>query len=242
MENFFLLIFLLLIFLSLLMIFLQRMIRLSVGGRKLEGRKSSSGKSGVGSSSHPGYNVKNTTLRASLNKDVTPDNNQNAMRAPQANCDKVRKSNMSKESTAKTRDLTFKSGCGSKTNAVAKSTHLETVKSKVNKVVPSKATRLHRVNSQDSVTGATKAMRLHRVNAQDSVNGATKADDKVVVNKNNRLGNGKENVTSQRPNNGAGGFLFLLIGYFLIWEWYIHFNMLWILDLGLFGFMFKTRF
>ena len=71
--------------------------------------------------------------------------------------------------------------------------------------MPSKATRLHRVNSQDFVTGATKAMRLHRVNAQDSVNGATKADDKVVVNKYNRLGNGKENVTSQRPNNGAGG-------------------------------------
>ncbi|CAL5328846.1 unnamed protein product [Camellia sinensis] len=261
MENFFLLIFLLLIFLSLLMIFLQRMIRLSVGGRKLEGRKSSSGKSGVGSSSHPGYNVKNTTLRASLNKDVTPDNNQNAMRAPQANCDKVRKSNMSKESTAKTRDLTFKSGCGSKIIAAAKSAHLETAKSKANKVVHSKATRLHRVNAQDSVTGATKAndkvgvnkynrlgngkenvtsqrpntgaggtvqqvqivtkqksivpkvnkvvhskaTRLHGVNAQDSVTGGTKANDKVGVNKYNGLGNGKENVTSQRSNTGAGG-------------------------------------
>ncbi|XP_028090032.1 uncharacterized protein LOC114290353 [Camellia sinensis] len=158
-----------------------------VGGRKLEGRKSFSGKSGVGSSSHPGYNVKNTTLRASLNKDVTPDNNQNAMRAPQANCNKVRKSNMSKESTAKTRDLTFKSGCGSIIIAAAKSAHLETTKSKVNKVVHSKATRLHRVNAQDSMTGATKA------------------NDKVGVNKYNRLGNGKENVTSQRPNTGAGG-------------------------------------
>ncbi|CAL5335348.1 unnamed protein product [Camellia sinensis] len=101
-----------------------------VGGRQLEGHKSSSGKSSVGSSSHPSYDFKNTTLRASLNKVVTPDNNRNAMRAPQENCDKVRKSNMSKESTAKTQDLTFKSGCGSKTNAVAKSTHLETVKSK----------------------------------------------------------------------------------------------------------------
>ncbi|CAL5376932.1 unnamed protein product [Camellia sinensis] len=238
-----------------------RMIRLSVGGRKLEGRKSSSGKSGVGSSSHPGYNVKNTTLRASLNKDVTPDNNQNAMREPQTNCDKVRKSNMSKESTAKTRDLTFKSGCGSKIIAAAKSAHLETAKSKVNKVVHSKATRLHRVNAQDSVTGATKAndkvgvnkynglgngkenvtsqrpntgaggtvqqvqmlteqkstvpkvnkvvhskaTRLHGVNAQDSVTGGTKANDKVGVNKYNGLGNGKENVTSQRSNTGAGG-------------------------------------
>ncbi|CAL5377983.1 unnamed protein product [Camellia sinensis] len=238
-----------------------RMIRLAVGGRKLEGRKSSSGKSGVGSSSHPGYNVKNTTLRASLNKDVTPDNNQNAMRAPQANCDKVRKSNMSKESTAKTRDLTFKSGCGSKIIAAAKSAHLETAKSKANKVVHSKATRLHRVNAQDSVTGATKAndkvgvnkynrlgngkenvtsqrpntgaggtvqqvqivtkqksivpkvnkvvhskaTRLHGVNAQDSVTGGTKANDKVGVNKYNGLGNGKENVTSQRSNTGAGG-------------------------------------
>ncbi|CAL5376971.1 unnamed protein product [Camellia sinensis] len=161
--------------------------------------------SSVGCSSHPGYDVKSLSLRASLNKDVTPDNNRNAMRAPQANCDKARKSNMSKESTAKTLDLTFKSGCGSKTIAAAKSAHLETAKSKVNKVVPSKATRLHRVNPQDSVTGATKAMRLHRVNAQDSVNGATKADDKVGVNKYNRLGNGKENVTSQRPNTGAGG-------------------------------------
>ncbi|XP_028096950.1 uncharacterized protein LOC114296815 [Camellia sinensis] len=161
--------------------------------------------SSMGSSSHPGYDVKSPSLRASLNKDVTPDNNRNATRAPQANCDKARKSNMSKESTAKTGDLTFKSGCGSKIIAAAKSAHLETAKSKVNKVVPSKATRLHRVNPQDSVTGATKAMRLHRVNAQDSVNGATKADDKVVVNKYNRLGNGKENVTSQRPNIGAGG-------------------------------------
>ncbi|CAL5376989.1 unnamed protein product [Camellia sinensis] len=161
--------------------------------------------SSMGSSSHPGYDVKSPSLRASLNKDVTPDNNRNATRAPQANCDKARKSNMSKESTAKTGDLTFKSGCGSKIIAAAKSAHLETAKSKVNKVVPSKATRLHRVNPQDFVTGATKAMRLHRVNAQDSVNGATKADDKVVVNKYNRLGNGKENVTSQRPNTGAGG-------------------------------------
>ncbi|GMP52821.1 hypothetical protein CsSME_00018503 [Camellia sinensis var. sinensis] len=158
-----------------------------VGGRQLEGRKSSSGKSSVGSSSHPGYDVKNTTLRASLNKDITPDNNRNAMKAPQANCDKVKRSNMSKESTAKTRDLTFKSGCGSKTIAAAKSAHLETAKSKVNKVVHS------------------KAMRLHRVNAQDSVTGATKANDKVGVNMYNRLGNGKENVTSQRSNTGAGG-------------------------------------
>ncbi|KAI7997439.1 Mechanosensitive ion channel protein 8 [Camellia lanceoleosa] len=55
------------------------------------------------------------------------------------------------------------------------------------------------------MTGATKAMRLHRVNAQDSVNGATKVDEKVGVNKYNRLKNGKENVTSQRPNTGAGG-------------------------------------
>ncbi|XP_028071059.1 uncharacterized protein LOC114273469 [Camellia sinensis] len=109
------------------------------------------------------------------------------MRAPQANCDKVRKSNMSKESTAKTRDLTFKSGCGSKIIAAAKSAHLETAKSKVNKVVHSKATRLHGVNAQDSVTGGTKA------------------NDKVGVNKYNGLGNGKENVTSQRPNTGAGG-------------------------------------
>ncbi|CAL5392115.1 unnamed protein product [Camellia sinensis] len=115
-----------------------------VGGRQLEGRKSSSGKSSVGSSSHPSYDFKNTTLRASLNKVVTPDNNRNSMRAPQENCDKVRKSNMSKESIAKTWDLNFKSGCGSKTNAVAKSTHLETVKSKVNKVVHSKATGLQR--------------------------------------------------------------------------------------------------
>ncbi|KAI8004121.1 Protein TPX2 [Camellia lanceoleosa] len=183
------------------------------------------------------------------------------MRAPQANCDKVRKSNMSKESTAKTRDLTFKSGCGSKIIAAAKSAHLETAKSKVNKVVHSKATRLHRVNAQDSVTGGTKAndkvgvnkcnrlgngkenvtsqrpntgvggtvqqvqivtkqksivpkvnkvvhskaMRLHRVNAQDSVTGGTKANDKVGVNKYNGLGNGKENVMSQGPNTGAGG-------------------------------------
>ncbi|KAI8027439.1 hypothetical protein LOK49_LG02G03956 [Camellia lanceoleosa] len=79
--------------------------------------------SSVGSSSHPGYDVKSPSLRASLNKDVTPDNNRNAMRAPQANCDKARKSNMSKESTAKTRDLT-------KTIAAAKSAHLETAKSK----------------------------------------------------------------------------------------------------------------
>ncbi|KAI8026474.1 hypothetical protein LOK49_LG02G04013 [Camellia lanceoleosa] len=57
----------------------------------------------------------------------------------------------------------------------------------VNKVVHSKATRLHRVNAQDSVTGGTKE------------------NDKVGVNKYNRLGNGKENVTSQRPNTGAGG-------------------------------------
>ncbi|KAI8026473.1 hypothetical protein LOK49_LG02G04014 [Camellia lanceoleosa] len=190
-----------------------------VGGRKLEGRKSSSGKSGVGSSSHPGYNVKNRTLCASLNKDVTPDNNQNAMRAPQANCDKVRKSNTSKESTAKTRDLTFKSGCGSKIIAAAKSAHLETAKSKVNKVVHSKATRLHRVDAQDSVTGGTKendkvnkvvhskATKLHRVDAQDSVTGGTKANDKVGVNKYNRLGNGRENVMSQRPNTGAGGMV-----------------------------------
>ncbi|KAL6975366.1 hypothetical protein U1Q18_024160 [Sarracenia purpurea var. burkii] len=70
------------------------------GGRQSEGRKSSSGKSSVGSSSHPGYDVKI---------------------ASQATKDKVKVSNMSKESTTKTHNLTSKSRWGNKPIAVAKS-------------------------------------------------------------------------------------------------------------------------
>lgn len=100
------------------------------GGRQSEGCKSSSGKSSVGSSSHPGYYVKNKTLPASQNKDITPDS-RNVMRAPQATTDKVKMPSMSKDSTAKNQDLISKPRGGCKTVAAAKSTHLENAKSKV---------------------------------------------------------------------------------------------------------------
>ncbi|PSR95661.1 Hyphal wall protein [Actinidia chinensis var. chinensis] len=147
-----------------------------VGGRQ------SSGKSSVGSSSHPGYDA-NRTFPASQNKDTTPDS-RNFERAPQATKDKVKVSNVLKESAVKTRDLTAKSKWGSKTISTAKSTHQENVKPKA---------------------AHSKAMRLHRVNGQDSVTAAAKADVKVRVNKHNRLGDGKENATSQRFNNRAVG-------------------------------------
>ncbi|XP_057473331.1 uncharacterized protein LOC130761781 isoform X2 [Actinidia eriantha] len=152
-----------------------------VRGRQSEGHKSSSGKSSVGSSSHPGYDAKNTTFPASQNKDTTPDST-NVMIAPQATKDKVKESNVLKESTAKTRDLTAKSKWGSK--SIAKSAHRDNVKPK---------------------SAHSKAMRLHRVNGQDSVTDPAKADVKVGVNKHNRLGEGKENAMSQRSNNRAVG-------------------------------------
>ncbi|GFZ12565.1 hypothetical protein Acr_23g0009500 [Actinidia rufa] len=149
-----------------------------VHGRQSGGHKSSLGKSSVGSSSHPGYDAKNSTFPASKNKDTTP-NSRNVTRVPQATKDKVKVSNVLKESTTKTRDLTAKSKWGSKSIAAAK-------------VCPPGKCK-------------TKAMRLHRVNGQDSVTAAAKADVKVGVNKHNRLGDGKENAMSQRSNNRAVG-------------------------------------
>ena len=101
-----------------------------VHGRQSGGHKPSSGKSSVGSSSHPGYDAKNSTFPASKNKDTTPDS-RNVTRVPQATKDKVNVSNVSKESTTRTRDLTAKSKWGSKSIASAKSAHQENVKSKV---------------------------------------------------------------------------------------------------------------
>ncbi|KAE9456443.1 hypothetical protein C3L33_11654, partial [Rhododendron williamsianum] len=155
------------------------------GGRQSEGCKSSSGKSSVGSSSHPGYYVKNKTLPASQNKDITPDS-RNVMRAPQATTDKVKMPSMSKDSTAKNQDLISKPRGGCKTVAAAKSTHLENAKSK----------GLH-----------SKVMRQDRANKQDSATTAAKVVGKVGVEKYNRLGDGKENAPSQRSNTRAGGIV-----------------------------------
>lgn len=96
------------------------------GGRQSEGCKFSSGKS----SSHPGYYVKNKTLPASQNKDITPDS-RNVKRAPQSTTDKVKMPSMSKDPTAKNQDLISKPRGGCKTVAAAKSTHLENAKSMV---------------------------------------------------------------------------------------------------------------
>lgn len=155
------------------------------GGRQSEGCKSSSGKSSVGSSSHPGYYVKNMTCPASQNKDASPDS-KNVVRVPQATKDKVKAPSMSKDSTATNQDLTSKPRGGFKTVAAGKSAHLEAAKSK----------GVH-----------SNAMRQHTANKQDSATSAAKVVGKVGVNKYNRLGDGKENAMSQRSNTRAGGMV-----------------------------------
>ncbi|KAM7504062.1 hypothetical protein LguiB_002966 [Lonicera macranthoides] len=76
--------------------------------RKSEGCKYSSGKSSVGSSSNPSYGSKNLALRATRNKDETPDS-RNATRISRAPKKIVRDTNLSKVPGTRVLDTTSNS-------------------------------------------------------------------------------------------------------------------------------------
>ena len=97
-----------------------------------EGCKSSAGKSSVGSSSNPGYDVKDRTATAIQNRDRTPDS-RNVMRTSQMAVNRGRASTTSKASNILVDYRTNNSRKEGK-RIVAKSTTKDAVKSKVRRL------------------------------------------------------------------------------------------------------------
>ncbi|KAF8409357.1 hypothetical protein HHK36_005432 [Tetracentron sinense] len=129
-------------------------------GKQLKGRKSSSSKSSVGSSMNPGYDVKNTTLTATLTNDRTPES-RNVVRLDQAGKHKENAENVSKKSTVHAQDMTSKSRRGGKDALATKSAYQEASKSKVlHQTVGRKALALRTINVQDPLNVAVKTGRV----------------------------------------------------------------------------------
>lgn len=144
-----------------------------------EGCKSSAGKSSVGSSSNPGYDVKDRTATEIRNRDRTPDS-RNVMRTSQTAVNRGRASTTSKASNILVDYRTNNSRKEGK-RIVAKSTTKDAVKSKV-----------------VCQTINRKGLVPLRVNEQDPLTAATKAKSKVGVGASNRLaGGGKENASGE---------------------------------------------
>lgn len=97
--------------------------------RKSEGCKYSSGKSSVGSSSNPSYGSKNVMLRATRNKDETPDS-RNATRISHAPKKIVKDTNSSKLPATQVQDRTSNSKL-ERVTVASKSLNQETTRAKV---------------------------------------------------------------------------------------------------------------